>query len=179
MIQFMRGTKSQLNNNSSIIAAGQPVFESDTGQLKIGNGSSRYSALEYVGSIFENTSSGGGEVTFGGSGYNSYVDFPGGLRMSYGQRSYTAGRYDGVSVNGLYFMGSSSAGLMGVYVTSVKSTILGWTVNPHQSEPYIGSLWITHSWVEADNIMYKIAWRGTGGSNSPAFYIDFVIWSRD
>lgn len=57
MIQFMRGTKSQLNNNSSIIAAGQPVFESDTGQLKIGTGSSRYSALEYVGSIFESESS--------------------------------------------------------------------------------------------------------------------------
>lgn len=58
MIQFMRGTKSQLNNNSSVIAAGQPVFESDTGQLKIGNGSSRYSALEYVGSIFEYDPSG-------------------------------------------------------------------------------------------------------------------------
>ena len=87
MIQFMRGTKSQLTSNSSIIAAGQPVFESDTGQLKIGNGKSRYSALEYVGSIFENT--GGGEVTVSGNQNRGYIDFPGGLRFSYGSTNIT------------------------------------------------------------------------------------------
>lgn len=58
MIQFLRGTQTQLNSSSQVFAAGQPVFESDSGQLKIGNGSSRYSSLPYVGSIFE--SSGGG-----------------------------------------------------------------------------------------------------------------------
>lgn len=49
MIQFLRGSKSQLESSSTIIAAGQPVFESDTGQLKIGDGSSVFSALPYVG----------------------------------------------------------------------------------------------------------------------------------
>lgn len=62
MIQFMRGTKSQLTSNSSIIAAGQPVFEIDTGQLKIGNGSSVFSALPYVG-----VSSSGPTITTQGS----------------------------------------------------------------------------------------------------------------
>lgn len=57
MIQFLRGTQTQLNSSSQVFAAGQPIFESDSGQLKIGNGSSRYSSLPYVGSIFE--SSGG------------------------------------------------------------------------------------------------------------------------
>lgn len=52
MIQFLRGTQSQLNSSSQILSSGQPVFESDTGQLKIGNGSSRISELPYVGSIF-------------------------------------------------------------------------------------------------------------------------------
>ena len=59
MIQFLRGTQSQLNSSSQILSSGQPVFESDTGQLKIGNGSSRISELPYVGSIF--ASEGGDE----------------------------------------------------------------------------------------------------------------------
>ena len=49
MIQFLRGTQTQLNSSSQVFAAGQPIFESDSGQLKIGNGSSRYSSLPYVG----------------------------------------------------------------------------------------------------------------------------------
>lgn len=49
MIQLLRGTKSQLDSYQTVIAEGQPVFEKDTGQLKIGNGSSIYSALPYVG----------------------------------------------------------------------------------------------------------------------------------
>lgn len=49
MIQFLRGTKSQLEASSIVLPAGQPVFESDTGQLKIGNGSSLIKLLPYVG----------------------------------------------------------------------------------------------------------------------------------
>lgn len=49
MIQLLRGTQQQLNSYSTIIPDGQPVFEKDTGQLKIGNGTSMYSALPYVG----------------------------------------------------------------------------------------------------------------------------------
>lgn len=49
MIQLLRGTQQQLNSYSTIIPDGQPVFEKDTGQLKIGNGASMYSALPYVG----------------------------------------------------------------------------------------------------------------------------------
>ena len=83
MIQLLRGTQSQLNSYSTIIPDGQPVFERDTGQLKIGTGSARYSNLPYVGSIFE-SSGGGGEVTIPdpieGDGY---VDFASGLRVSW------------------------------------------------------------------------------------------------
>ena len=87
MIQFLRGSKAQLESNSTIIAAGQPVFESDTGQLKIGTGSSRYSSLPYVGSIFEYDPGSGGEsstdITWSGDYTKGYIDFPNGLRYSW------------------------------------------------------------------------------------------------
>ena len=31
MIQFLRGTQTQLNSSSQVFAAGQPIFESDSG----------------------------------------------------------------------------------------------------------------------------------------------------
>ena len=52
MIQFLRNTQSQLQSSQQIFAAGQLIFESDTGQLKIGNGSSIYSALLYIGKFY-------------------------------------------------------------------------------------------------------------------------------
>lgn len=49
MIQFLRGTSSQLQSSNQVFAAGQPIFESDSGQLKIGNGTDIFSDLPYVG----------------------------------------------------------------------------------------------------------------------------------
>lgn len=49
MIQFLRGTSSQLNASNQVFAAGQPIFEQDSGQLKIGNGTSTFVNLPYVG----------------------------------------------------------------------------------------------------------------------------------
>ena len=53
MIQFLRGTQSQLQSSQQIFAAGQPIFESDTGQLKIGNGINNFAGLPYVGGSSE------------------------------------------------------------------------------------------------------------------------------
>ena len=49
MIQFLRGNASTLQSSQQVFLPGQPIFEQDTGQLKIGNGSDIYSALKYVG----------------------------------------------------------------------------------------------------------------------------------
>ena len=49
MIQFLRGAQSQLQSSQQIFAAGQPIFESDTGQLKIGDGIRTFANLPYVG----------------------------------------------------------------------------------------------------------------------------------
>lgn len=53
-IQFKRGRKAALESkltsaNSSILKAGEPAFESDTGKLKIGDGIHDYLDLPYIG----------------------------------------------------------------------------------------------------------------------------------
>ena len=180
MIQFMRGTKSQLTSNSSIIAAGQPVFESDTGQLKIGTGKSRYSALEYVGSIFENTSSGGGEETISGNSSSGYVDFPGGLRISFGQYNYNQGQYTGSSQGGIYVMNGSWCNL-GYMLSSVKSTFLaaqytvGCTDYNSSQKIWIGND-LQASGMFNDKGTFQLCW--TGSSQCPAFSINYLILSR-
>lgn len=79
MIQFLRGTKSSLTSDSTVFKAGQPVFESDTGQLKIGNGSDIFSALPYVGQ------SSGLNHYFESDNWSpkGYIDLAAGLRISF------------------------------------------------------------------------------------------------
>lgn len=44
----MRGESSAVSANDPVLAAGQPFYELDTHELKIGDGSSNYSSLDYV-----------------------------------------------------------------------------------------------------------------------------------
>jgi hypothetical protein len=49
-IQFRKGTLSQwIANNAQILASGEPAFEVDTLRLKIGDGTTAWSELNYVG----------------------------------------------------------------------------------------------------------------------------------
>ena len=74
-IQFLRGTKSTLSSSNQIFLAGQPVFESDSGQLKIGDGVNSFSNLPYVG---EGLSS-------GLSGGSKYIDLSDNRRLHWGR----------------------------------------------------------------------------------------------
>lgn len=76
MIQFLRGNKAQLNSSINVIADGQPVFEKDTGQLKIGNGVNLFKDLPYVGI------SNSGEESYDMN--SGYVDLTSQLRLSWG-----------------------------------------------------------------------------------------------
>lgn len=49
MIQFMRGNSSSIISENPVLAAGQPFFETDTNKLKIGDGTSSYNSLDYIG----------------------------------------------------------------------------------------------------------------------------------
>lgn len=73
MIQFMRGTSSQVQSDNPVLAAGQPFYETDTHVLKIGDGINAYKLLDAIGDskIYA-------DVTIGsaGSGYlATEVDF--------------------------------------------------------------------------------------------------------
>lgn len=48
MIQFMRGNSDSVSTNNPVLAAGQPFYELDSHNLKIGDGSTSYSSLPYV-----------------------------------------------------------------------------------------------------------------------------------
>ena len=61
-IQLRRDTASNWSNNNSLLASGEPGFETDTGKFKIGNGNDYWNDLDYAGS-------GGGGVTNNGSVY--------------------------------------------------------------------------------------------------------------
>lgn len=56
-LQFRKGTASQWNaSNTEVLASGEPGFETDTLRLKIGNGVSAWSGLNYVGTYGTGTS---------------------------------------------------------------------------------------------------------------------------
>lgn len=50
MIQLLRGLSGATGLSSLVLSAGQPFYETDTQKLKIGDGSSTYESLNYIGS---------------------------------------------------------------------------------------------------------------------------------
>lgn len=85
MIQFLRGTKSTLEASQQVFSAGQPIFESDSGQLKIGNGADVFSNLPYVGSSSAESS------FVQGSDSLCWVDIGEGVTWVKGQFYYSLG----------------------------------------------------------------------------------------
>jgi hypothetical protein len=49
-LQHKRGTAAILTANNPTIAAGEIVFETDTGRIKIGDGSTAWNSLPYADS---------------------------------------------------------------------------------------------------------------------------------
>lgn len=70
--QFRRGTAAQWTSANPTLAAGEPGFETDTGKFKVGNGSTAWNSLAYVGagtvtSITAGTGLSGGTITSSGT----------------------------------------------------------------------------------------------------------------
>ena len=51
VLLFKKGTKAELEASSSIPREGEPIFETDTGRLKVGDGVSAYTNLSYVDKV--------------------------------------------------------------------------------------------------------------------------------
>ena len=48
LIQFRSDTSANWTAKNPVLAEGEPGFESNTGRLKIGNGTSPWSSLPYI-----------------------------------------------------------------------------------------------------------------------------------
>jgi hypothetical protein len=48
MIQFRRGESSSWQSENPVLASGEMVLETDTKQVKLGNGTSNYNSLPYA-----------------------------------------------------------------------------------------------------------------------------------
>jgi hypothetical protein len=71
-IQIRRGTASQWTSTNPTLASGEQGFETDTGKMKIGNGSTAWNSLSYIGagtvtSITAGTGLSGGTITSTGT----------------------------------------------------------------------------------------------------------------
>jgi hypothetical protein len=71
-IQIRRGTASQWTSTNPTLASGEQGFETDTGKMKIGNGSTAWNSLDYLGagtvtSITAGTGLSGGTITTSGT----------------------------------------------------------------------------------------------------------------
>jgi hypothetical protein len=71
-IQIRRGTASQWTSANPTLASGEQGFETDTGKVKIGNGSTAWNSLAYIGagtvtSITAGTGLSGGTITSSGT----------------------------------------------------------------------------------------------------------------
>lgn len=185
MIQFLRGSKSQLESSSTIIAAGQPVFESDTGQLKIGTGSSRYSSLPYVGSIFEyDPGSGGGsssEITWSGDYTKGYIDFPNGLRYSWANVSLNNYSQSWqTSSDGKIYWNSAKMSISASFIdqsyNNWKSVILDQTATVFNSKNQRVQVL---SWQFDSEKPYNFGAVSFGGDYIPNAVIRVRTWSHD
>jgi hypothetical protein len=71
-IQIRRGTAAQWTSANPTLTAGEQGFETDTGKMKIGNGSTAWNSLSYLGagtvtSITAGTGLSGGTITTSGT----------------------------------------------------------------------------------------------------------------
>lgn len=67
VIQIKRGTASSWTSANTILAAGEVGFETDTRRMKVGDGSTAWSSLNYVDSIPSQTGNSGKYLTTNGS----------------------------------------------------------------------------------------------------------------
>ena len=113
-IQVRRGTASSWTSTNPTLAAGEIGFETDTGKIKVGTGSSTWSALNYVGAanaiqyVYTATA---GQTTFSGADNNALT------------LSYTVGA-EQVYVNGvLQVRGTDYTATNGTSVVLTTATI--------------------------------------------------------
>jgi hypothetical protein len=69
LIQFRRGAAATWTSQNPTLSAGEPGFEGDTGKFKIGDGSTAWNSLDYIGDATDLTGGGtiAGDLTVSGN----------------------------------------------------------------------------------------------------------------
>lgn len=78
-IRLRRATSTEFANTNIVLALGEPAYEADTGKLKIGDGTTAYNSLNYIGAgdLPDNVTTQGN--TFNGAGQLVQLDSSGKL----------------------------------------------------------------------------------------------------
>jgi hypothetical protein len=86
VLQFRKGTSTEWSNANTVLANGEPAFETNTSRLKIGNGSTGWNSLSYV------AGSGGSSVSITGStGFGSVLTVATGGTGLFGNSNFFVG----------------------------------------------------------------------------------------
>lgn len=165
-IQVRRGTASSWTSTNPTLAAGEIGFETDTGKIKVGNGSSTWSALNYVGAanaIQYVYNASAGQTSFSGADSN-------GLTLS-----YTVGA-EQVYVNGvLQVRGSDYTATNGTSVTLTTATIASDVV----TIVAFGTFDIANTYTQAQaNATFPLNTSSFFAGKNKIINGDFGIWQR-
>ena len=165
-IQVRRGTASSWTSTNPTLAAGEIGFETDTGKIKVGNGSSTWSALNYVGAanaiqyVYNATA---GQTSFSGADSN-------GLTLS-----YTVGA-EQVYVNGVLQVRTSDyTATNGTSVTLTTATIASDVV----TIVAFGTFDIANTYTQAQaNATFPLNTSSFFAGKNKIINGDFGIWQR-
>ncbi len=165
-LQQRRGTAASWTSTNPTLAAGEIGFESDTGKIKIGTGSTAWNALAYTASstavtyLFNAT---GGQTTFSGTDAN-------GLTLA-----YTVGS-EQVYLNGvLQVRGSDYTATNGTSIVLVSGALVSDVLNVIAFSAL--ALSDTYTQAQADAKFYQNASNGAAGKNA-VINGGFDIWQR-
>lgn len=149
--KFRRDTSLNWNIRNPVLAEGEPGLETDTGKLKIGNGSSTWSQLAYFAGTGTGTGSGfTGSVGFTGStGQIGFTGSRGNAGFAGSQGPAGAGFTGSAGTNGAVgFTGSTGIGsAYAVWSTSSPDSpqlgLLWYDSQNNQLKIFNGSNWVT------------------------------------
>lgn len=165
-LQQRRGTAASWTSTNPTLAAGEIGFESDTGKIKIGNGSTAWNALAYTASstavtyLFNAT---GGQTTFSGADAN-------GLTLA-----YTVGA-EQVYLNGvLQVRGSDYTATNGTSIVLVSGALVSDVLNVIAFSAL--SLSDTYTQAQADAKFFQTASTVVAGKNA-VINGGMDIWQR-
>jgi hypothetical protein len=128
-ILLRRDLSANWNYNNPVLMLGEPGFESDTGRLKIGDGQSQWSALDYVEGVTGPQGTAGSNGSSGSSGAQGAQGSQGAQGPSYGAFGISAksGGTSGFIASPPSDSGKTAAGWISITIGGTGYYVPAWT----------------------------------------------------